>query len=117
VDRTYRPTLIGLFVVTLAGFGFAFITGFSIGQFVVVLPLLVTAYAIGYGRGLRLRLAAFAAAVVLYVLLAWLRPDWAYDSGISIELPLCTIAYVIAFIRPPARGTADRHITRTFNRP
>jgi hypothetical protein len=84
----------------MAGFGFAFITGFSIGRFVVVLPLLVTAYAIGYGRGLPLQLAAYGGAVGLYILLAWLRPDWAYDWGISIELPLCTIAYAIAFLRP-----------------
>ena len=104
MDRTYRPTLIVLFIVTVVGFAFAFITGFSIGRFVVVLPLLVTAYAVTYGRGLRLQMAGYAAAVGLYLLLAWLRPDWSYDWGISAELPLCIIAYVIAFLRPP-RGT------------
>jgi hypothetical protein len=101
VDRTYRPTLIVLFIATLGGFAFAFITGFSIGRFMVLLPLVITAYAVSYGRGLRVRLAGFAIAVGLYLLLAWLRPDWAYDWGISIDLPLCTIAFVIAFIRPP----------------
>jgi hypothetical protein len=104
MDRTYRPTLIVLFIVTLGGFGFAFITGFSIGRFVVVLPLLVTAYAVTYGRGLYLQVVGYAAAVGLYLLLAWLRPDWAYDWGISVELPACTIAYAVAFLRPP-RGT------------
>ena len=101
MDRTYRPTLIVLFIATLAGFAFAFITGFSIGRFMVLLPLVLTAYAVSYGRGLRVRLTAYAIAVGLYLLLAWLRPDWAYDWGISIDLPLCTIAFVIAFIRPP----------------
>ncbi|HEX9096105.1 MAG TPA: hypothetical protein VF990_08380 [Candidatus Dormibacteraeota bacterium] len=101
MDRTYRPTLIGLFIATLAGFAFAFITGFSIGRFVVVLPMLVTAYAVSYGRGFPLRAAIYAGAVGLYLLLAWLRPDWAYDWGISIELPLSIIAYTIAFLRPP----------------
>jgi drug/metabolite transporter superfamily protein YnfA len=67
----------------------------------VLLPLVITAYAVSYGRGLWVRLAAYASAVGLYLLLAWLRPNWAYDWGISIDLPLCTIAYVIAFIRPP----------------
>ena len=103
MDRTYRPTLIALFIVTLGGFAFAFITGFSIGRFVVVLPLLVTAYAVSYGRGLYLQLTGYAAAAGLYLLLAWLRPEWAYDWGISVELPLCTIAFVIAFLRPPRR--------------
>lgn len=108
MDRTYRPTLIVLFVVTLGGFAFAFITGFSIGRFVVVLPLLVTAYAVTYGRGLRLQLVGYAAALSLYLLLAWLRPDWAYDWGISVELPLCTVAYAIAFLRPPRATLAAR---------
>jgi hypothetical protein len=105
MDRTYRPTLIVLFIVTLAGFGFAFITGFSIGRFVVVLPLLVTAYAVTYGRGYPLQLAGYAAAVGLYLLLAWLKPDWTYDWGISIELPVCTLAYAVAFLRPPRVAT------------
>ena len=103
MDRTYRPTLIALFLVTLGGFAFAFITGFSIGRFVVVLPLLVTAYAVTYGRGLPLQLVGYAAAVGLYLLLAWWT-DWTYDWGNPAELPLCTIAYAIVFLRPP-RGT------------
>jgi hypothetical protein len=103
MDRTYRPTLVVLFIVTIGGFAFAFISGFSIGRFVVVLPLLVTAYAVTYGRGLYFQLAGYAAAVGLYLLLAWLRPDWALDWGISLELPLCAIAYAIAFLRPPRR--------------
>jgi hypothetical protein len=69
--------LIVLFIATLGGFAFAFITGFSIGRFMVLLPLVTTAYAVSYGRGLRVRLGAYAIAVGLYLLLAWLRPDWA----------------------------------------
>ena|ERR1700694_1082798 len=109
MDRTYRPTLVVLFIVTLGGFAFAFITGFSIGRFVVVLPLLVTAYAVTYGRGIRLALAGFAAAVGLYLVLAWFTPDWAYawrigyEWGIPAELPICAIAYAVAFLRPPRR--------------
>lgn len=117
MDRTYRPTLVVLFIATLGGFAFAFITGFSIGRFVVFLPLLVTAYAVSYGRGLLFQLAGYAGAVGLYLLLAWLRPDWAYDWGISIELPLCTLAYAMAFVRPPAAGPGRRQLTRFFNRP
>jgi hypothetical protein len=114
MDRTYRPTLVVLFIVTLGGFAFAFISGFSIGRFVVVLPLLVTSYAVTYGRGLSLQLAGYAAAIGLYLLLAWLTPGWAYNWGIAYywgipaELPLCTIAYVIAFLRPPRRALTAR---------
>jgi hypothetical protein len=107
MDRTYRPTLTILFIVTLGGFAFAFITGFSIGRFVVVLPLLVTAYAVTYGRGLYFQLAGYAAAVGLYLLLAWLT-DWVYDWGIFVDLPICTVAYAIAFLRPPLRRPNSR---------
>ena len=107
MDRTYRPTLIVLFLVTLGGFAFAFITGFSIGRFVVVLPLLLTAYAVTYGRGLYFQVAGYGAAVGLYLLLAWLT-DWVYDWGIFVDLPICTIAYAIAFVRPPRRSLTGR---------
>src|ERR1700736_3093564 len=107
MDRTYRPTLAILFVVTLGGFAFAFITGFSLGRFVVVLPLLVTAYAVTYGRGLYFQVAGYGAAVGLYLLLAWLT-DWVYDWGIFVDLPICTIAYAIAFVRPPRRSLTAR---------
>jgi hypothetical protein len=106
MDRTYRPTLLVLFIVTLAGFAFAFITGFSIGRFVVVLPLLVTAYAVSYRRGPLLQLAAYVAALGTYVVLAWVRVDWSHYWGIPIELPVCAIAYAIAFLRPPRRATS-----------
>src|SRR6202165_1511581 len=108
MDRTYRPTLIVLFIVTLGGFAFAFITGFSIGRFGGVLPLLVTAYAVTYGRVVGLQLASYAAAVGLYLLLAWLQPELTYYWGIPAELPLCPIAYVIAFLRPPRRTLTAR---------
>jgi len=107
MDRTYRPTLAILFVVTLGGFAFAFITGFSIGRFVVVLPLLLTAYAVTYGRGLYFQLAGYWAAVGLYLLLAWLT-DWVYDWGVFADLPICIIAYAIAFVRPPRRSLTAR---------
>src|SRR3982074_3265333 len=107
MDRTYRPTLIVLFIVTLAGFAFAFITGFSIGRFVVVFPLLVTAYAVTCGRGLRPQLTGDAAALGPYLLVAWWT-DWTYDWGIPAELPLYTIAYAFAFLRPPRRTLTVR---------
>src|SRR5713101_6946975 len=64
MDGTYRPTLVVLFIATLGGFAFAFITGFSIGRFVVPLPLLVTPYAVTYGRSDGLQLAVFASSAL-----------------------------------------------------
>jgi hypothetical protein len=108
MDRTYRPTLAVLFVATLGGFAFAFITGFSIGRFVAVLPLLLTAYAVTYGRGYLLQVAAFVAAIGIYILFAWLIPEQVHYWGIHIETPICAFAYVIAFLRPPRGSVAAR---------
>jgi hypothetical protein len=101
MDRSYRPTLVGLFIATLGGFAFAFITGFSIGRFTALVPLVVTAYAVTYGRSHRLQLTAYAAALALYILFAWLIPEKVGYWGIHIEAPICAIAYAIAFLRPP----------------
>jgi hypothetical protein len=48
MDRTYRPTLVALFIATLVGFAFSFIAGFSIGRFTVLVPLITTGYAVSY---------------------------------------------------------------------
>jgi hypothetical protein len=101
LERRYRFALAVLFVATLGGFVFSFIAGFSLGRFTALLPLLLTALAVTYGRSGRLLLAAQATAVGLYILLAWLIPERVGYWGIHIELPLCTLAYAIAFLQPP----------------
>jgi hypothetical protein len=101
LERRYRPALALLFLATFGGFVFSFIAGFSIGRFTALLPLVLTAFAVTYGRSARLRLAAHATAVGLYIVLAWLIPERVGFWGIHIELPLCTIAYGIAFLYPP----------------
>ncbi len=108
LERRYRSALALLFVATLGGFVFSFIAGFSIGRFTALLPLVLTAFAVTYGRSARLQLTAHATAVGLYIVLAWVIPErvgfWGMRVGfwgIHIELPLCAIAYTIAFLYPP----------------
>ncbi len=93
---SYRSGLGILFSATFDGFVFSFLTGFSIGRFTVVLPLVVTAFAVTYGRSWRLQVLAYAAAIITYLVLAWLITGIGW--GIPIELPLCFVAYVVAFL-------------------
>src|SRR5438067_11820261 len=72
LPSSYRLALGILFVVTFSGFVFSFHTGFSIGRFTVVLPLVATAFAVRYGRGRLLHGLADAASILIYVLLAWI---------------------------------------------
>jgi hypothetical protein len=101
LERRYRSGLTVLFIATLGGFVFSFIAGFSLGRFTALLPLLLTAFAITFGRAALLLPAAQAAAIGIYVLLAWLIPEHVGYWGIHIELPLCIVAYGIAFLAPP----------------
>ena len=72
VGRAYRLALAIFVVATVGGFTFSYLAGFSIGRFTAVLPLVITAFAVTQYRDLRLQLAAQAAAIGIYVLLAWI---------------------------------------------
>ena len=102
LDRSYRPALATLLLVTIAGFVVSFVGGFSIGRFTVVLPLLLTAFALTYGRALWLQVAAYLAAILIYVLFAWVIPDQVHYWGIQFELPICLLAFAVALRFPPA---------------
>jgi hypothetical protein len=111
LERKYRRGLALLALATVGGFTFSFMAGFSIGRLTALLPLLVTAFATSRGRRTYLMSAAFAAAIALYVLLSWILavPYW----GIHIELALCLLAYLTAYLIPPRRvGGGDRRLSR-----
>jgi hypothetical protein len=108
LPSSYRLGLGVLALATVSGFMFSFLTGFSIGRFTVVLPLIVTAFAVTYGRSWRLQVLAYAAAIITYLLLARLITGMSW--GIPIELPLCLVAYVVAFLMPA--GTSPIAATR-----
>jgi hypothetical protein len=108
LERAYRLALAVFLVATIGGFTFSFLSGFSIGRFTAVLPLVVTAFAVARDRSPRLQLAAQAAAIGIYVLLAWLIPERVGYWGIQFMLPLCLVAYAAALIVPPDRNRARR---------
>jgi hypothetical protein len=101
LERAYRLALAVFAVATIGGFTFSFLSGFSIGRFTAVLPLILTAFAVTRDRDQRLQLAAQAAAFAIYVLLAWIIPEQVGYWGIHLELPLCLVAYAAAMIKPP----------------
>jgi len=101
LERAYRLALAVFVVATVGGFTFSYLSGFSIGRFTAVLPLVVTAFAVTRDRAPRLQLAAQAAAIGIYVVLAWLIPERVGFWGIQFMLPLCLIAYAAALIFPP----------------
>jgi hypothetical protein len=101
LGRAYRPALTTLLLVTIAGFAFSFLGGFSIGRFTAILPLLLTAFAVTYGRAVWLQVAAYLAAISIYVLFAWMIPEQVHYWGIQFELPICVLAYAVALRFPP----------------
>jgi hypothetical protein len=106
LERAYRLALVIFAVATVAGFTFSFLSGFSIGRFTALLPLVVTAFAVTRDRNPRLQLAAQAAAIGIYIGLAWILAEQVGYWGIQLELPLCLVAYAAALIFPPGRRAA-----------
>lgn len=110
LERAYRVALAVFALGTVAGFTFSFLSGFSVGRFTAVLPLVVTAFAVTRDRNPRLQLVAQAIAIGVYILLAWIIPEQVGYWGIQLELPLCLVAYMAALIFPPRRNAARRII-------
>ena len=54
LERAYRLALVIFVAASVGGFVFSFISGFSIGRFTAVLPLIVTAFAVTRDRSPRL---------------------------------------------------------------
>jgi hypothetical protein len=101
LERAYRLALAIFAVASTCGFAFAFLSGFSIGRFISLLPLVVTAFAVTRDRPPLLQLAAQLSAIGLYFLLAWVVAEQVHFWGIQIDLPLCLVAYAAAAILPP----------------
>jgi predicted transporter len=97
-------------VASTCGFVFAFLSGFSIGRFISLLPLMVTAFAVTRDRPPPLQLAAQLSAIGLYFLLAWVVAEQVHFWGIQIELPLCLVAYAAAAIFPPPARALRRSV-------
>ena len=103
--RAYRRALATLLAAVTGGFVFSYLGGFSIGRFTALLPLLLTAFAVTYGRAVQVQAAAHGAAILIYLLFAWLIPERVHFWGIQFELPICLLACAIALRFPPAPAT------------
>ena len=103
LERAYHLALAAFAVATVGGFTFSLIAGFSIGRFTAVLPLMLTAFAVTRDRNPVLQLAAQAAAIGVYVGLAWIIAERVGYWGIHLMLPLCLVAYAAALVFPPGR--------------
>jgi len=103
LERAYRLALSVFAVATVGGFTFSLIAGFSVGRFTAVLPLMLTAFAVTRDRNPVLQLAAQAAAIGIYVVLAWIIAEQVGYWGIHLMLPLCLVAYAAALVFPPGR--------------
>ena len=90
--RRYRQALTTLLLVTIAGFAFSFLGGFSIGRFTALLPCWR-------------QVAAYVAAILIYLLFAWMIPEQVHYWGIQFELPICLLAYAVALRFPPRQAT------------
>jgi len=87
-----------LAVATLYTLGFSFLTGFSIGRGVVLLPLLFAGYAVALGRGRRWRITCLLAALGVYVVFSWLLiPVYYVIAG----TPLAFLDFVFGFAAVP----------------
>ena len=106
LERTYRRALAIFIIATVGGFTFSYLAGFSIGRFTALLPLVITAFAVTQYRDPRLQLVAQAAALGIYVLLAWVLAEQVHFWGIQFDLPICLVAYAAALVFPPGRNPA-----------
>jgi hypothetical protein len=106
LERAYRLALAIFAIATVGGFTFSYLAGFSIGRFTALLPLVITAFAVTQYRDPRLQLVAQAAALGIYVLLAWVLAEQVHFWGIQFDLPICLITYAAALVFPPGRNPA-----------
>ena len=103
--RAYQRAVATLLAAVTGGFVFSYLGGFSIGRFTALLPLLLTAFAVTYRRAVQVQVAVYVAAILIYLLFAWLIPERVHFWGIQFELPICLLACAIALRFPPAPAT------------
>lgn len=102
--RTVALTM--LFSAVLGTLAFSFISGFSVGRFTAVIPVFVSGYVIGMGRGrITVGLCVLGAAV-MYVLFSWLLTPLVLSGGVLALLFGFWAMPVYAVVAPAAFGWA-----------
>lgn len=83
------------------------LSGFSIGRFISLVPLVLTAYVAGRHRG-----DAFLSAAIVLALAVWIVFSFALYgvlpllSGFGIEALACLVALMLSEVLPPPGGNA-----------
>jgi len=94
-----------LFTSALGSLAFSFIAGFSIGRFTALIPVLITGYMAGMGRGHRAVAECLLAGAIVYLVSSWLLTPLGFVFA-AWAIPLYLAAAVVAFgwaiVRPPA---------------
>lgn len=92
-------TDIGLLILIAIGFFFSWISGFSYGRYFVVVPLLLTAFAVSRGGPAILRASSFVAAILLFGLFSFaLFETITLETGFLVEFVICMVAYTVSFV-------------------
>ena len=91
--------------MTAAGFLLSWLTGFSYGRYLLLLPLLTTALAVGRTAPAVWKAAGFLAAVGIFVLFSFVLFDrFLLERAILLEAVTCLIAYAAVFTRRQFRS-------------
>jgi hypothetical protein len=86
----------------LLGFLLSWLTGFSIGRFIVIGPLLLTAYVMSRGRGTAFLIASALVALGLWILFSFvLFGVVLLETGFAIETALCLVLLILSAILRP----------------
>jgi hypothetical protein len=104
----YRGAALGLlFASALGTLAFSFIAGFSVGPFTALIPVLITGYMAGMGRGRRTVAECLLAATIVYLAASWLLSPVGFVFvawPISLYLGTAIVAFGWALLRPPAEA-------------
>lgn len=73
--------LLLLFVATVYTLFFAILSGFSIGRHMALIPVLLTAWAVAFGRGWKLVVTALAIGAATYYAFSWLLTPILFAAG------------------------------------
>src|SRR4030088_3468647 len=121
----YSYALLLLCVATAYTLFFATISGFSIGRFVAVIPVLLTGYAVSQGRGHGFMTVSLTAAGATYFAFSWLLTPILFAAGpdsllaailgcwgIPLYAAIALLAFIWAAFNQPGRSNRNWRASR-----
>jgi hypothetical protein len=117
----YGYAVLLLFAATIYTLLFASISGFSIGRFVAVIPVMLIGYAIAQGRGYRWVVISLIISLATYFAFSWLLTPIAFAAGpdsplaailgawgIPLYAGLALVAFTWTAFNPPRSKNMSR---------